>query len=161
MKNKGWLAAILGAAAIVLSSGALAQQGTQGWYVGADIGNAEVADEDDTALRFLGGYQFNRNLAAEVAYSRLLDKNGVEATALELTAVGSFPIANQFSVFGKIGFANVEVDTPAGSDDKTELTFGVGVQYDLSRNFGLRAQWQRYDTEEEVDVMSIGFIWKF
>lgn len=161
MSNKKWIAAMLGAAAMALSTGALAQQGVQGWYVGADVGQAEVADEDDIGFRILGGYNFNRNLAAEVGYAQLLDKNGVEATAMELVAIGSFPLASQFSAFGKVGFANVEVEAGGVSDDKTELTFGLGVQYDVSRNLGLRAQWQRYDTDEEVDVMSIGFVWKF
>ena len=161
MKTKAWLAAVLGAASLTLSSGALAQQST-GWYVGADIGNAEINNgPDDTAWRLVGGYQFNRNLAAEVGYSSLLDKDGVEATALELVAVGMFPIANRFSVFGKVGFANVEVESAAGSDDKTELTYGVGVQYDFSPRLGLRGQWQRYDTENEVDVLSVGVVYKF
>lgn len=37
-------------------------------------------------------------------------------TTLEAVAVGIFPVNNQFSVFGKLGFANVDVGTPLGSD---------------------------------------------
>lgn len=159
--NKKWIAAIFGAAAMTLSAGALAQQAQTGWYVGADIGQAEFADEDDTGFRILGGYQLNRNWAAEIGHSQLVDKDGVEASALEFVGLYSFPLTNQFSAFGKVGFANIEVEAAGVSDDQTELTYGVGVQYDFSPKLGLRGQWQRYDTDEEVDVFSVGVVWKF
>jgi OOP family OmpA-OmpF porin len=159
--TKKWLVAMLGAAAMTVSAGALAQQTVPGFYVGADVGQADFGDEDDTAFRILGGYQFHRNVAAEVGYSLLFDKGGAEVTALELVAVGSFPLANQLSVLGKLGFANVDVETRFGSDDKTELTYGLGLQYDFTRNLGARLQWQRYDTDEEVDLISIGVIYRF
>ena len=53
------------------------------------------------------------------------------------------------------------------SDSTTDFTLGVGVRYDFTRNFGLRAEWQRYtglkalDEESDVDVMSLGVVWKF
>jgi OmpA-OmpF porin, OOP family len=80
---------------------------------------------------------------------------------MEIVAVGMFPVMDKLSVIGKLGFANVEVDTPVGSDDKTELTYGVGVQYDFTRNLGARAQWQRYDTDNEVDLLSVGIVYRF
>jgi len=132
-----------------------------GAYVGLDVGNADFGTEDDTAFKILGGYQFHRNIAAEIAYSQLLDKGPVEVTALEVVAVGLFPLANQISILGKLGLANVDVETPVGSDDKTELTYGIGVQYDFTGNLGARLQWQRYDTDEEIDLLSIGVVWRF
>lgn len=159
--SKKWLVSILGAAAMLVSAGALAQATVPAFYAGLDIGKADFGDEDDTAFKLLGGYQFHRNFAAEVGYSQLLDKGPVEVTALELVGVGLFPLTPQLSLLGKLGLANVEVDTPVGSDDKTELTYGIGLQYDVSRNLGARVQWQRYDTDEEVDLFTIGVIWRF
>jgi OOP family OmpA-OmpF porin len=167
--NKKWLAAMLGAAAMAVSAGAVAQQADTGWYAGAQIGNAEVFDEDDTAWKVFGGYQINRTFSAELGYTNLgeVDVPGgsAEATAFELLGVGKFPLANQFSIYGLVGFAMVEVDVSGPfsnlSDDSTELTYGIGAQYDFSRNMGVRLQWQRYDTEEEVDVMSVGVVIKF
>ena len=161
MTNKKWIAAMLGAAAMAMSAGAMAQKMDSGWYVGADIGQADIGDEDDTGFRVLAGYKINRTFAAEIGYSSLFDKGDVEATAIELVGIGSFPITNQFSVFGKLGFANVDVEVAGESEDKTELTYGIGVQYDFSPKLGVRAQWQRYDTEEEADVMSLGIVYKF
>ncbi len=159
--TKKWLVAMLGSAALTLSAGAIAQQTVPGFYAGLDVGQADIEDEDDTAFKLYGGYQFHRNIAAEIGYSRLLDKGGVKVTAIEVVAVGIFPVANQISILGKLGFANVDFKGPGGSTDSTDLTYGVGVQYDFNRNLGARAQWQRYDSEAEVDLFSIGIVYKF
>lgn len=159
--NKKWLVSILGAAAMLFSAGALAQASVPAFYVGLDVGQADFGDEDDTAFKILGGYRFHSNFAAEIGYAQLLDKGPVEVTALEVVGVGLFPLAPQLSLLGKLGLANVELDTPGINTDNTELTFGVGVQYDVSRNLGARVQWQRYETDEEVDLFTIGVIWRF
>jgi OOP family OmpA-OmpF porin len=161
--NKKWLVAMLGAAAMSVSAGAMAQQQpASGWYIGGDIGQLDLEDADkDTAWRILGGYQINRNFAAELGYGMLYDKDDVEVTAWELVGIGSFPLANRFSVFGKLGFAMWEAEFPGGDDDGTDLTYGIGLQYDVSRNLGLRAQWQRYDVDADADLLSIGLIYRF
>ena len=154
--NKKFVAALLGAAALSASTVASAQ-----WYAGGEIGSSDVGSESDTSFKFLGGYQINRHFAAEAGYGFLFDKNSSEVKALEVVGVGSYPLGNQFSIFGKIGLANVDVETPGGSDDSTELTYGFGGQYDITPKVGLRLQWQRYDTETEIDVISIGAIFRF
>jgi len=160
--TKKWLVAMLGTAAMTLSAGGLAQQTTvPGFYIGAEVGQADFGSEEDTAFKIIGGYQFHRNIAAEAGYGLLFDKGGAEVTALEVVAVGIFPVMDRLSVIGKLGFANVDVETSVGSDDKTELTYGLGAQYDFTRNLGARAQWQRYDTDQEVDLLSIGIIYRF
>jgi OOP family OmpA-OmpF porin len=160
--TKKWLVSMLGAAAMAVSAGALAQSTTTGFYIGVEAGNTDVSGaDDDIGFKLLGGYRFHPNIAAEVGYGMLYDKDDVEVTALEFVAVGMFPIGNQFSILGKLGLANVEVDTRFGSEDKTELTWGFGAQFDFSRNLGVRAVWQRYETEEPVDVLAIGVTWRF
>jgi len=44
---------------------------------------------------------------------------------------------------------------------RDELTYGAGLQYDFTRRIALRDQWQRYDTEEKIDLLSIGVIVQF
>jgi OmpA-OmpF porin, OOP family len=156
---KQWFVAVLGAAAMTASAGALAQMSVPSWYVGAEVGNADFGSDDDTAIKLLAGYQFHRNIAAEVAYGMLYDKGGAEANALELVAVGMFPVANQLSILGKFGLAHIDADP---GDRNTEITWGIGAQYDFNRNLGLRAQWQRYETDpDEVDLLSVGVVWRF
>jgi OOP family OmpA-OmpF porin len=161
-----WLVSILGAAALAVSGGTLAQTSTgpavPSFYVGAEVGSADVGDDDDIGYKILGGYQFHRNLSAEVAYGLLFDKSDVEVTGLELVAVGLWPLGNNFNILGKLGFVNWEVDSPVGSDDGTDITWAVGVQFDMSRNLALRAAWQRYETDpDETDFLNVGVIWKF
>lgn len=157
--TKKWLVAMLGSAALSASAGALAQQATvPAFYIGAEVGQADVGSIEDTAFKLIGGYQFHRNIAAEIGYGMLVDKGGLEVTALEVVAVGIFPVMDRLSVIGKLGFANVDF-TPGG--DSTDLTFGLGVQYDITHNLGARAQWQRYDSDAEVDLLSVGIVYRF
>ena len=171
--NKKWFAAMLGAAAMAMSAGAVAQQADTGWYVGGSFGQSDLDIDKDTAWKISAGYQINRTFSAEVGYTNLGEASesvfGVpasfEATAWEVIGIGKFPVANQFSVYGLAGIAMVEGEAKAlgvtVSDDSTELTFGVGAQYDVSRNLGVRAQWQRYGANEDIDVISLGVVWKF
>jgi OOP family OmpA-OmpF porin len=173
MMNKKWFAAMLGAAAMAVSAGAVAQQADTGLYVGASIGQADLDIDKDTAWKIFGGYQLNRNLSVELGYTNLGEVSetvlgvtaSAEATAWEVIGLYKFPVANQFSIYGLAGIAMVEAEARAlgvtVSDDSTELTFGVGAQYDFSTNVGLRAQWQRYGADEDIDVISLGVVVKF
>jgi OOP family OmpA-OmpF porin len=160
--TRKWLVALLSAVAMTFSAGAMAQGMMSGAYVGLDVGQTDVGDEDDTGFKIFGGYQFHRNVAAELGYGLLFDKGGVELTSLEAVAVGMFPLANQFSIIGKLGLARLEAEGFGESESDTELTYGIGVQYDATRNLGLRLQWQRYSTDpDDIDFISIGVLWKF
>jgi OmpA-OmpF porin, OOP family len=101
----------------------------------------------------------------------------IEATAWELVAVGSLPVAERFSLFGKLGLYRADTDvsiaftgagTATDNDSNTDLTFGVGARYDFTRNLGLRAERQRYSDvkagdfgDSNVDVLSLGIIYRF
>ena len=173
MLKKQWIAAMLGVAAMLLSFCVLAQkqqsQAQTGWYAGGSLGQSDLGPDEDTAIKIFGGYQINRNFAVEFGYTDLGDVSSggvtVEANALELVGVGKLPLDNKFSLYGLIGLAKVEAEaTVFGirvSDDTTELTFGFGAQYDITPQFSVRGQWQRYDTDSEIDVLSIGFVYKF
>jgi OmpA-OmpF porin, OOP family len=163
MMSKKWLVALFGAAAMTASAGALAQQSAAGtgFYVGADVGNADFGSDDDTAFKLYAGFKFHPNVAVEGGWAQLYDKGGSEATALEVVAVGMFPLTPQFTLLGKLGLASVDADSPAGGDTKTELTYGIGVQFEATPKIGVRAQWQRYDTDQEIDLLSVGVVFRF
>jgi OOP family OmpA-OmpF porin len=167
---KGWIAALLGCTTMLLCAGALAQkQSDAGWYAGASLGRADLGPDTDTALKIFGGYQINRSFAAEFGYSDFGDVtvggNSVNASAWELIGVGKFPLGNQFYVYGLAGLAKIKSESTISglrvSDDSNELTFGFGLQYDFSPQAGARLQWQRYDTSSEIDVVSVGVVYKF
>ena len=137
------------------------------WYAGVHIGQSDFdeANDEDTAFRILGGYQVNQMFAAELAYTDFGKVQGVKGNAIELVGVGSWPIANQFSVYGKLGLSRGEFKAGGVSEDSIEVTYGVGVRYDMSQQIGLRAEWQNYpdvgDGASDVSVLSVGVVFKF
>ena len=158
---------------------AAAQLNMSSVYVGGSLGRSDykVPDETDTAWRIFGGYQLNRNFAAEVGYHNLGTVNftggDTQARLWELVGVGLWPVANQFSVYGKLGgyYGKTELHSsvrPSGDDTNGGLTYGVGAQYDFTRQAAARVEWQRYDNvggnavgETDIDVLNVGLLWKF
>jgi OmpA-OmpF porin, OOP family len=162
--TKKWLVAMLGAATMAVSAGALAQKSmatVPGFYAGVDVGNTDTDIGDDTGFKIFGGYQFHRNVAAELGYGLLFDKDRVEVTSIEAVAVGMFPVTNNISLLGKLGFAMLEAEGPGGSEDETELTWAIGAQWDFTKNLGARLLWQRYEADDKLDFLSVGVVWRF
>jgi OOP family OmpA-OmpF porin len=163
-----------------------------GWLVGGSVGQSKgdcgssvagsSCDDSDTAFRIFGGYQFNKHLGVELGYATLGEVKATlgaisataEAKAWDVMAVGTFPIADKFNVFGKLGWFKADTDLSSNiggsaSDSSSGLTYAIGAGYDFNKNFGLRAEWQRYTDvggnnvggETDVDVMSIGVVYRF
>ena len=193
MKNRKAALAILRLAAAISFALPAAAQDT-GFYGGLSLGQSQAkdtcddvaagvsCDDKDTAWRVLGGYQFNRHFALEVGYTDLGEVSaragavniGVESSALELVGVASWPLAQGFSAYGKVGLYRGETDLSSNvgvsaNESNDDLTFGFGLRYDLNKSVGVRAEWQRYGDvgggdiggESDVDVISLGVIFKF
>lgn len=177
MKRGRLAVAILGLAAVLVAGSALAQSADpSGIYLGGSLGRSQYKDtcknlfvpceDQDTAWRFFGGYQFNRNWALELGYGDFGDAtaNGdipaggtgamtLNSYAFDLTGIGSLYLTERLSLFGRLGLymgrttRDIEFSNfPTVSDAKTNsgLTYGAGVGYNLGR-LGVRLEWQRYD----------------
>jgi opacity protein-like surface antigen len=167
--TKKFVVALLGAVAMAAAPAAMAQKSrstASPWYVGLHVGQSDIDElnDTDTAVRILGGYRFHQHLAVEVAYTDFGTVQGVKGNAFEVDAVGSWPLADRFSIYGKLGFARGEFKNGT-SEDSIELTYGLGVQYDFMPNIGARLEWQQYpdvgDGASDVDVISIGVVYRF
>lgn len=182
---------LMGASLALAAPAALAQAKAPAWYVGGSLGEANISDincpagftcdDKDTAWRIFGGYQINRTFAAEMGLSDLGEfgrNNGpivlpIESQAWDLVGVASWPLTNQLSIYGKLGlyYADTKANSNIGAssdETNTDLTFGAGVQYDFTRQVGMRAEWQRYSDvgggnigKSDVDVLSLGVLVKF
>jgi OOP family OmpA-OmpF porin len=202
--KKALVGGLLAVTALALSSAALAQRRDTGFYIGGSFGQSEFdvdcegttsCDDSDTAWKIFGGYQINRNFAVEVGYGSLGETKAstppffvgptlipaadikIEVNAWEVVGVGSLPVADRFSLFGKVGLYGADTDievsfagfgTVTESEDNVDLTFGIGARYDFTRNFGVRAEWQRYSDvkvgdfgDMNVDVLSVGILFRF
>lgn len=153
-----------------------------------------TADTSDTAYKLFAGYKVNRNFAVEGGYTDLgkasisMTTTGpvasinaeAKATAWEVNAVGILPINENFSVFGKLGYhwddvkakaaaisggAGVAINKDYSGND---FKFGVGAEYNINRNVGLRLEFERYNNVgsstsggQDVDVASLGMAYRF
>lgn len=170
INTKKFVAGMLGALMLAVPAAAMAQRGSSAaspWYAGFHFGQADVdaANDTDTSWRILGGYQIDRTFAAELAYTSFGEVQGVKGNAIELSGLAGWPVADRFTVYGKLGFARGEFKAGGQSDDSIELTYGVGVRYDFAPNMGARLEWQNYpdvgDGASDVSVISIGLVFKF
>lgn len=137
-----------------------------------------------------GGYQFNKYLGVEGGYTNLNDATAyakitapsagaVRANpatdAWSLAAVGTLPLTDKFSLLAKLGAANVNshVSTQGSGSgaaaaailhkgiNQVDPYYGVGVSYALLDNLNLRAEWERFDTKTNIDLLSAGVVVKF
>jgi len=161
--------------------------------LGAGFTQVLIADENrDTGYKIYGGYQFNRYLAVEGGYFDL-GKFGYRATTvpggtltgeiklrgINLDLVGTLPITEKFSVFGRVGANYAEArDSFAGTGSvhvldanpnkrETNAKLGLGVQYALTNALSLRAEVERYRINDaignrgDIDLASVGLVYRF
>lgn len=152
-----------------------------------------TADTNDTAYKLFAGYKVNRNFAVEGGYTDLgkasisMVTTGpvasinaeAKATVWEVNLVGILPINESFSVFGKLGYHWDDVNAKAAaisggtgvaiSEDYSgnDFKFGVGAEYNINKNVGLRLEFERYNSladgssGTDVDVASLGMAYRF
>ena len=130
-----------------------------GYYVGVNVGSAKIDSpgfDTTTSFGVLGGYNFNQNFAAEVAYTNFGTKDyptlpGVKSDAWSLSGVGSYPINEQFSVFAKLGVASTTLEASGvPSTSKSDLTYGIGAQFNANKQVGIRLGYDVYKVTDGV-----------
>ncbi len=161
-----------------MTSTALAQNG---FYAGASIGQATIdgcdgltkCDDEDTGWKVFGGWEFNRNIAIEGAWVDFGEVSGsiggskvrAEVDGWVLAGKGMLPLTEQFGVFAKLGMIMWDVEGSGAAsgidDDGTDLIYGLGAQYMFTDRFGVVGEWEWYDIDNDVDLFSIGALFKF
>src|SRR6266446_8549623 len=157
-----------------------------GWYGGLGIGQStfvgacdgisspDSCEEKDTAWKIFGGYQFNRNFAGEFGYTDLgkttlsitgFGSASIGAKGFELSGVGTLPVSQQFSVYGRLGLFHWDVDFKDGtglvgsaSASGTDLTYGFGASFSFTKNAALRLEWQKYQDVGDTNSTGSGDI---
>jgi OOP family OmpA-OmpF porin len=152
-------------------------------------GASDSQDETDSAYKLFAGYNFNRNWAVEAGYAdlgkpsyttRLFGVTGVatvENTAWFVAGKGTLPVGTALGLFAKLGVTqnkseatgSVGALSVSGSKTRTEALVGVGAQYSLTRNFGIRAEYEDFgkfgnsnDTgRTKTSLWSVGVTYSF
>ncbi|BBI98522.1 hypothetical protein FGKAn22_02150 [Ferrigenium kumadai] len=144
----------------------------------------------DTAVRLAGGYQFTPIWGAEISYADLgkARASGLilgipvsvdsKSNSVQLAATGTFPISGGFSILGKLGIARTEVKTSgsvlgivvaSAKATSTKAAYGIGAQYDFTKNVSVRAQYEDLGTvgdanttgASKLTLVSAGLVFKF
>ncbi|MCE3284260.1 MAG: hypothetical protein K0R70_516 [Steroidobacteraceae bacterium] len=158
-----------------------------GIYLGASVGQSGVSfedsiagedfelDVDSTGYKAILGWRFLDWLAVEANYVDLgSGDDRVAGTKIEtdvdgftLSAVGFLPVG-PVDLFARVGAIDWNADVTApefnleSSDDGTDLTYGVGLQFRVW-SLGVRAEYEQFDISDAdtVDMVSLGVTWTF
>ena len=157
-----------------------------GIYLGAGIGQSGVEFDEDfqgtnldfdasaTAYKVIAGWRFIDWLSIEANYVDLGSGDDRVAGQLietdidgfSLSALGFLPIG-PVDLFARVGAIDWNADLSApgigsGSDDGTDLTYGVGAQFRVW-GLSLRAEYEVFDISDAdtVDMISASVTWTF
>lgn len=158
-------------------------------YAGINLGKPDYrmtcgaagfrCDEPDVSYHLYAGGMFNDWAGLEFGYLHLgeADRQGGKTRAYGLNAslVARVPLGHRFDAFGKLGavYGRTRISANPLSGERTGrasgwgLTWGVGIGVDLTENWAMVVQWDRYQMEfagrgdENIDTASIGLQYHF
>lgn len=175
-------------AALGFSVGAAAQGSADAghFYVGFGGGQAKWrpgcpgtspdCDDINPTVHVFGGYQFRRNLAAEVAftnYGKADSTNAeVKGRGWDASGIAGIPFGQTGLAYARLGVYRGVLKgggTLAGrSEENYGMTYGFGVQWDWIAGLGLRGEYQRFAgaggstiPDSDIDTVSVSAIWRF
>jgi OOP family OmpA-OmpF porin len=156
---------------LALFGGQLAEAAPPGGYIGFSLGSADVKeiDESDSAYKLFGGWTANEYFGLEVAFVDLGSYptffGMADAYGVAFDVVGYLPLGNNFNLMGKLGIFSwtVDVDFLNATDDGTDLTYGLGVQYDFNNRFSIRGEWEEFTdvSGSDISLLSAGVLYTF
>ena len=167
-------------------------------YVAMGVTSLSCGDTA-TGYRITLGYQADKHFSGEAGYfsagkvstNLTGDYSSVpsvpytsvvstKVSAWQFAAIGSWPVADRFSVFGKVGMSfwdvlssmnisTASVTAPGnGGATGTDFLWGLGGKYDIDNAVGIRAQYESSKAGKEdttgrgsVDFLSVGLVYKF
>lgn len=149
--------------------------GASKWSIN-DIPGVAI-DKSDTGYKLVLGAQFTPNIGAELGYAALgkakFSGGGsgeIKGSGWFVDLVGTLPLSGDLSGFAKLGIFSGKASASgaggAASDSGTDVKFGVGLSYALSKSVDLRGEWERYrfnlsGDKGDVDLLSLGVNFKF
>jgi len=146
-------------------------------YLGAGLGKAAVEvddfDENDSSKKLIIGYIFDLpafDFSFEASYVDFGSPSDGIGSELDITAVDAFAVAGidfgLVGLFAKAGVMAWDADAVAPafslSDDGTDPAYGAGVRFNFS-SVAVRLEYEKFDIDaaDDLDMVSVGFIWRF
>ncbi len=197
--NRTFSASVLAVAGLAAAAGAQAQGSTSGssssWYapgstyIGLNAGPANYSissgagafhsDKRHRSYSLYGGGYFNNNLGLELGYSdfgKVIRAGGnTEASGLNLSLVGRWPLNPSFNLLGKLGttYGRTKVSAAAasgiasGNESGFGVSYGLGAEYAFDPNWSAVLQWDKYDLRfaangrDRITTTTLGLRYRF
>jgi OOP family OmpA-OmpF porin len=173
---------VLGFAAGLLAVPSVyAQSSSGGFYIGGGVGQSKISldssdfsgftkDENDTAFKVFGGYNFTPIFGAELMYADMGKANATasgaggsatlsyKASSFALAGTARFQLGSAFTIMGRLGgaqnTAKLSLDSTSGAAGALLASLGItpGSSSDKSKTdvyFGIGAQ---YDFNKNLGV---------
>lgn len=145
----------------------------------------EISNTAFSGYQFPGGFAVsaavNTDRAASLAGSGVgLKFDGMRwadpRQSVNVDVVSAFNWQNSFSVFGKVGVGRADgrntpewVSPVLSAQDRTALSYGVGMRYDFTQSLGLKLELtrgtrfgvDRLRTDIDPDAVNFGIRWSF
>ncbi|MEX0899772.1 MAG: OmpA family protein [Gammaproteobacteria bacterium] len=148
-------------------------------------------DEKDNGYKLFAGYQFGHfaleggffDLGTHSFSAQTLPTgslNGqLEVRGINLDLVGTMPLTQRVSLFGRLGATHSEADAtfagegavnvsdPTFLREATNIKYGVGAQYALTERLRLRLEAERFRVNDavgnkgDIDLFSLGLVMRF
>jgi opacity protein-like surface antigen len=156
-------------------------------YVGANIGRSDYksgscaphysCDDSDLGYKIYTGGQISRIIGIEVGYVNIgdFDRNGghKRGQGADVHLVGNIPLGKSANIYAKAGgvygWTSTSASAPGedtGHEREFNWSYGAGLQFELAKQWALRADWDQYrmkfaDRRDNIALYSLGAIYKF
>ncbi|OLF52949.1 outer membrane beta-barrel protein [Pseudomonas chlororaphis] len=123
----------------------------KGLYLGAGVSHLETdqshLNDEDSSYKVFAGYRLNGYLAFEGAFvdlGQFKDKHlDFDGKSVQASTHLGFPLGERVRMFGSVGAHAWDADGNASDDDTgVNLTYGAGIEFDVLRNIGIRAEYE-------------------
>ena len=147
----------------------------------------EISNTAFSGYQFEGGFALSAAVNTERAVTPTsagagvgLKFNGLRWTeprqTVNVDVVSAFNWQNSFSVFGKVGVGRADgrvtpdwASSALSAQDRTALSYGVGMRYDFNQSLGLKLELtrgtrfglDRLRTDIDPDAVNLGIRWSF
>jgi len=154
------------AAALVAASSAVFAAEPTPFYAGVDVSSTKVTGFDDEGgYGAFFGYKLNQSVAVEAGYHRLVDSDidGADVTAdqMDISLIGTVPLTDGFSMYGRVGYNRVDLKTSGNGfsrkDHSNNALYGIGLGYAFTPVVSGRLEVQKPDSEITKLVAGVAF----
>ena len=139
-------------------------------------GTAATCDDTNASVHVFAGYQWNRYFAGEVAFTNYGKVGGpnveVKGRGWDASGLAGIPFMGSLWLYARLGIYRAVLkgggQFAGTSEDNYGMTYGFGLQFDVTPNLGLRGEWQRFPgaggstiTDSDIDIVSVSALWRF